>query len=95
MATNCRPNRNLWIDQDTTMTKIRKLHSTLLAVSTAILLAASPLAAQELAPEQLELARKYVDLTDQSKVFEASVVQTGINTMKTLLRPWQTCSNLS
>lgn len=64
------------------MIKIRKL---LCAVSAVFLLTATPLVAQELSPEQLELAREYVDLTDRSQVFQVSVVQTGIDTMRTLV----------
>lgn len=62
--------------------KLRKL---LCAASAVFLLTAAPLVAQELAPEQLELAREYVDLTDRSQVFEVAVVQTGIDTMRTLV----------
>lgn len=39
---------------------------------------------QEISPEQLSLARKYVDMTDTSKVFETMLLQAGIETMKTL-----------
>lgn len=41
---------------------------------------------QELSPEHLALARKYVDLTDKSGIYEATIVQTGIDTRRTLLR---------
>jgi hypothetical protein len=44
--------------------------------------AALPASAQELAPEHLALARKYVDLTDKSAIYEVTIVQAGINTMK-------------
>ena len=43
-----------------------------------------PAVGQEISPEHLALARKYLDLTDHSGVFEATVVQAGINTFKTL-----------
>ena len=39
----------------------------------------------EISPEHLALARKYVDLTDTGGLYEASVVQAGINTYKQLL----------
>jgi len=39
----------------------------------------------EISPEHLAVARKYVDLTDQSGLYEATIVQAGINTYKQLL----------
>lgn len=42
-------------------------------------------AAQEVAPEHLALARKYVDLTDKASVYEIALVQVGIDTMRTLV----------
>ena len=48
--------------------------------------AALPVSAQELAPEHLALARKYVDLTDKSAVYEVTIVQAGINTMKQFIQ---------
>ncbi|MDB5507271.1 MAG: hypothetical protein JWR75_1909 [Devosia sp.] len=44
-----------------------------------------PAFAQEVAPDHLALARKYVDLTDQSAIYEVTLVQTGIETMRTLI----------
>ncbi|VAW21755.1 hypothetical protein MNBD_ALPHA12-433 [hydrothermal vent metagenome] len=41
--------------------------------------------AQELSPDLLALARKYVDLTDQSQVYEVILIETGIATMRTLV----------
>lgn len=41
--------------------------------------------AQEVAPEQFALARKYVDLTDKASVFEIALVQVGVDTMRTLV----------
>lgn len=41
--------------------------------------------ATEISPEHLAVARKYVDLTDQSGLYEATIVQAGINTYKQLL----------
>jgi hypothetical protein len=40
---------------------------------------------QEISPEQLALARKYVDLTDKSGIFETTIVQAGIDSRKTLV----------
>jgi len=51
----------------------------------ALALPVAPAAAQELAPEQLALARQYVDLTNTGAVFESSMVTTGIDTMRTLV----------
>jgi len=47
--------------------------------------AVAPAAAQEIAPEHLELARKYVDLTDRSKIYERTLAETAISTMQQLL----------
>lgn len=45
----------------------------------------APLLAQEVAPEQLAMARKYVDLTDRGAVFETTVVEVGIDTMRQIV----------
>lgn len=52
----------------------------ILSVATAL-----PAMSQEVSPEQLALARKYVDLTDHSGLYEAEVVQAGFNTRAQLL----------
>ncbi|UYN99743.1 MAG: DUF2059 domain-containing protein [Devosia sp.] len=46
---------------------------------------AAPAIAQEVAPEQLALARKYIDLTDRGAIFEVTVVETGIQTMRQIV----------
>lgn len=58
-----------------------------LVVLAAVGLIATPLAAaaQELAPEHLALARKYVDLTDKSNIYELALIQVGVETMRTIL----------
>lgn len=66
------------------MKTIMTIKSIISALCVAFLLNTSPVAAQELSPELLDLARKYVDLTDRSQVYEVSVVQTGIDTLRTL-----------
>lgn len=66
------------------MTKIRNLISVAVALLLTMAIMSGPVVAQELAPEHLALARKYVDLTDRAQIFEVTVVQTGINTMQTL-----------
>lgn len=67
------------------MTSIRNFNRFLGAAIAAFMITASPLTAQELAPEQLDLARKYVELTDRAQVYEVTIVQTGIDTLRTLL----------
>ena len=51
-------------------------------VATAVV---GPVAAQEVAPEQLAMARKYIDLTDRGAVFETTVVEIGIDTMRQIV----------
>ena len=46
---------------------------------------AVPASAQEVAPEALTLARKYVDLTDRAAIYETTIVQTGIETMQQIV----------
>ncbi len=43
-----------------------------------------PAAAQEISPEHLALARKYVDLTDKANIYEAALIKTAIDTMSTI-----------
>jgi hypothetical protein len=45
----------------------------------------APAFAQEVAPEQLALARKYVDLTDRGGVFETTLIEVGIQTMRQIV----------
>src|SRR5690606_204987 len=46
---------------------------------------AAPTMAQEVAPEQLALARKYIDLTDRGAIFVTTVVEIGIDTMRQIV----------
>lgn len=46
--------------------------------------AAAPSLAQEISPDQLALARKYVDLTNKAQIFEAILAQTAAQTSKLL-----------
>ncbi len=55
------------------------------AIFISLFISIAPLSAQELAPEHLEIARKYVDLTDQANIYEVSLLRAGVNTMKTLI----------
>lgn len=69
-----------------TMTGVMTRAKALLAValSVAIFAVSAPAMAQEVPPEQLALARKYVDLTDSAGVFEITLVEIGIGTMREL-----------
>ncbi|HUV32954.1 MAG TPA: DUF2059 domain-containing protein [Devosiaceae bacterium] len=46
---------------------------------------AAAVAQDEISPDHLALARKYVDMTDSAKIFEQAVVRTGIAATKTLI----------
>lgn len=61
---------------------------TLLAVamSATILAVAAPAMAQEVPPEQLALARQYVDLTDRSAIYETTLVEIAIGTMRQIVQ---------
>lgn len=51
----------------------------------AVLIAlAAPAVAQEVPPEQMALARKYVELTDSAGVYEITLVEIGMGTLSTL-----------
>lgn len=71
--------------QETMMKKIHNYYKVLCAALVAAMLSAAPVGAQELAPEHLELARKYIDLTDSSQLYEVTIVKVGIDTMRTLV----------
>jgi hypothetical protein len=63
-----------------------KLRVSLLIVAfLSMALAAAPAGAQELAPEHLAEARKYIDLTDKSAIYEVSLVKTAVDTMRTIV----------
>jgi len=64
------------------MTRARALVAVLLGA--AILAVAAPAMAQEVPPEQLALARKYVDLTDSASVYEVTLVEIGLGTLREL-----------
>jgi hypothetical protein len=63
--------------------RIRVFLAILLAVATVAI--AAPAMAQELAPEHLALARRYVDLTDRANVYEVTLVETGIQTLRQIV----------
>jgi hypothetical protein len=68
-------------------TVMRGARMLLLAAMTAGVVGLStPAFAQEVAPEQLALARKYVDLTDNGAIFETVVLETGVQTMQQIVQ---------
>jgi hypothetical protein len=71
-----------------TMTGVMMRLKALVAVSASVaLMTLSGVAtAQELAPEQLALARQYVDLTDRASIFEVTMVEIGIGTMRQIIQ---------
>lgn len=71
-----------------TMTGVAIRMRALVAVtlSAGMIALAMPAIAQEVAPEQLALARKYVDLTDRSAIYESTLVETGIETMRQIVQ---------
>jgi hypothetical protein len=56
------------------------------ALSAVLLAVATPAMAQEVPPEQLELARKYVELTDRSAVYETTLVEIAIGSMRQIVQ---------
>jgi len=57
----------------------------LVALVAGAMTAVVPAHAQEVPPEQLQMARKYIDLTDRGAVFETTVVEMGIETMRQII----------
>ena len=64
--------------------RVGKWAATAAMAVTLLIGAALPTLAQEIPPEQLALARKYVDLTDKAGIYEATLVQTAAQTSKLL-----------
>ena len=56
------------------------------ALSATVLAFAAPAMSQEVPPEQLALARKYVDLTDRAAVFETTMVEIAIGSMRQIVQ---------
>jgi hypothetical protein len=71
-----------------TMTGVMMRMKALVAValSVSVLAFAAPAMAQEVPPEQLALARKYVDLTDRAAVYETTLVEIAIGTMRQIVQ---------
>jgi len=55
-------------------------------ISLALLAAAAPALAQEISPDQLALARKYVDLTDKVDVYGTTIADVAAGSLATVLR---------
>lgn len=70
------------------MTGVMMRLKALVAVTASVALMAlsGPAAAQELPPEQLALARQYIDLTDRASIFEITMVEIGIGTMRQIVQ---------
>lgn len=51
---------------------------------TALVLTTASAPAQEVDPAHLDLARKYIELTDKSGIFEVTIVRTGVQVLKLL-----------
>jgi hypothetical protein len=62
----------------------RWLGATMLTL--ALLAAAAPAFAQEVSPDQLALARKYVDLTDKVDIFGTTVAETAAQSLNQILK---------
>ena len=56
------------------------------ALSALLLALAMPAIAQEVAPENLAMARKYVDLTDKAAIYETTLVETAIEAMRQIVQ---------
>ena len=57
-----------------------------IALSATIIAVSAPAMAQEVPPEQLALARKYVELTDRSAVFETTLVEIAVGSMRQIVQ---------
>lgn len=67
------------------MTKTKLFFGKLAVILIAAFMSAAPVMAQEIAPEHLALARRYVDLTDTAKVYEIALIEAGVRTSNTLV----------
>jgi hypothetical protein len=66
------------------LTRAKALFAVVLSAT--IIALAMPAIAQEVPPEQLALARKYVDLTDKSAIYETTLVETAVESMKQIVQ---------
>lgn len=65
------------------LTRAKALFAVVLSAT--IIGLAMPAIAQEVAPEHLALARKYVDLTDKAAIYETTLVETAIESMRQIV----------
>jgi hypothetical protein len=66
------------------MTRLSAIAAAAVLAFTLAFGAAAPAVAQEIPPEQLALARKYVDLTNKAQIYEAIAAMTAAQTSKLL-----------
>ena len=66
------------------LTRAKALFAVVLSAT--IIALAVPAIAQEVPPEQLALARKYVDLTDKSAIYETTLVETAVQSMRQIVQ---------
>jgi hypothetical protein len=68
-------------------TMISMIIRALLVVAAVVSLAAVPAMAQEseLAPEHIALARKYIELTDRGAIYETTLIEAAVQTMKVIV----------
>ena len=66
------------------LSRLSKLAAAAALAATMAFGAAAPALSQEVSPDQLALARKYVDLTNKAQIYEAILAQTAAQTSKLL-----------
>lgn len=64
---------------------LRKSFAVYLTMFAALFVTLGSATAQELSPEHIALARKYVEITDTSKIYEATILRSGVNTLQTII----------
>jgi hypothetical protein len=69
---------------NTTISRLGKWAAAAAVAASMAFATIGPAVAQEIAPETLALARKYVDLTDKAGIYEATLAQTAAQTSKLL-----------
>ncbi|MEO5805267.1 DUF2059 domain-containing protein [Devosia sp.] len=55
-------------------------------IGASLMAVSMPAYAQEVGPEQLQLARKYVDLTDRAQIYETTMVEAAVETMRQIVQ---------
>jgi hypothetical protein len=69
---------------NTMISKVKRGAFMLVALLGFAIAPGTAMAQAELAPEHLALARKYIDLTDKSNIYEVALVQMAAHTMQTI-----------